>query len=110
VNLSGKDIFWLSITGLTGYLFYRVFHLGESLDEAWAHFWNGPKFWEGLTFNPATLGPPVQSTPGAAAAQNEWIKLGYLELLPDGSTQITPAGDAYIMRQKEKIVTGKIVN
>jgi len=104
VNLSGKDIFWLGITGLTGYLVYRVFHLGESLDVAWS------KFWECVHFTSAMLGSPVQLTPGAADAQNEWIKLGYLELLPDGSTQITPAGDAYIMRQKEKIVTGKIVN
>lgn len=53
------------------------------------------KFREGLAFDPNSLGAPVQLTDSAQAHQQWLIDQGYLELLPDGRTRITPAGYAY---------------
>jgi len=104
MNLKGKDIFWLSVTGVVGYMVYRVFALGESVSEA------AGNFWEGVTFDPASMGPPAQLTPGAQMSEADWIIKGYLERTPEGGTRLTPAGDEYIQQQREKIVTGKIIN
>ena len=57
------------------------------------------KIVEGLTFNPESLGPVAELTPGAVEAQNEYIRLGYLVRLADGRTRITPLGEAYIAEQ-----------
>lgn len=104
MKVTGKDLFYLSLIGAGAYIFYRVATFGETASEAFN------KFWSGLTFDTASLGPPIELTPGALASQEDWIKRGYLELLPDGGTRITPAGEAYIQQQREKIVQGQVIN
>jgi hypothetical protein len=104
MRLTGKDIFYLTLVGAGAYVLYRVFNFGESVSEA------VNKFWTGLTFDPASLGPAISMPPGAAQAQTDWIQRGYLEILPDGSTRITAAGEAYIRQQREKTVQGTVIN
>lgn len=112
MNVSGKDIFWLGLTGIAGYVLYRVINFGDSIAEA------ASSVWDGVTFDPSTMGPPAQLTKGAQLAQADWIAKGYLEFVEAGrqpfgytpTTRITPAGEAYIQRQRERDITGRVVN
>jgi hypothetical protein len=115
VNIKGKDIFFYSLTGVVLYVVYRMTNYGESASEAAIGFWDGltgddPRFWEGVFFDSASMGPSVQLTEGARASQADWIKRGFLEITPEGGTRITPAGEAYVQQQQEKIITGQVVN
>lgn len=76
------------------------------------------KFWEGLTFDPAMLGPTVTLTPQARMSREEYIKRGYLIFNPQtGQYEISPAGEAYIQQQQaaqgmgryERVINGKRV-
>jgi len=57
------------------------------------------KFGEALTFSESDLGPGVELSAGANLSQAEYIERGYLEVLPNGSTRITLAGEDYIASQ-----------
>jgi hypothetical protein len=104
MNLTGKDIITYATIGIVGYIAYRVFSLGENVGTA------VNKFWTGLTFDTESIGPYVTLTPGAQLSQADYIARGYLEILPDGRTRITPAGEAYIRSQQAKVVSGEIIN
>lgn len=102
--MRGKDLFFMMLAGITGYIAYRVLALGEPVGEALS------RFWEGLTFDADTLGPGVELTPEAKMSRAEYIRKGYLRVLPDGSTVITPLGEQYIQSQLEKEVQGDVVS
>jgi len=104
VNVKGKDVFFYTLTGVALYVVYRMMNFGENAGEAVA------KFWDGVTFDPESLGPRAQLTEGAQLSQADWITRGFLEMRPDGGTFITPAGEAYIQQQREKVITGQVVN
>lgn len=104
MNLTGRDVVTLVTVGVVGYIAYRVFSLGENVGTAFN------KFWTGLTFDTKSLGPYVTLTPGAQLSQADYIARGYLEILPDGRSRITPAGEAYIRAQQAKVVQGEIIN
>jgi len=57
------------------------------------------RFKEGLTFDPATLGPDIELTESAMDAQQQWVALGYLEYR-DGRYRLTEKGEQYIDEQK----------
>jgi len=103
MNVKGKDLFFYTLTGITLYMVYRMVNFGESLSEA------ASGFWEGLTFNPESLGPKAQLTEGAQLSQADWITRGFLEITPEGGTRITPAGEQYIRQQREKVINGQVV-
>lgn len=100
----GKDIFWLTFAGVAAYVAYRVFNYGDTIGEAM------DRFWEGLTFDADTLGPETQLTPGAQLSQAEYIRRGFLEVLPDGRTRITPKGEEYIRAQMAREIQGEVVS
>jgi len=104
MNIRGKDVFFYGLAGLGIYIVYRVLNFGDSITDAAA------SFWEGVTFDPDSMGPPAQLTEGAQLSQADWIAQGYLAFTPEGGTRITAAGEAYIQRQREKVVTGQVVN
>lgn len=58
------------------------------------------KFVEGVNFDEKTLGPKVELTPAAKMTQEHYIEMGYLEVLPDGRTRITPEGEDYIRQMQ----------
>lgn len=92
--MSGRDYFYIALGLAALWLAGRAIRGGEVLTEGAA------RLWEGVTFDPASLGESVQLTEGARLSQEQWIALGYLEMLPDGRTRITPAGQAYIDSQR----------
>ena len=112
MNIKGKDVFFYTLTGITLYVVYRMVNFGETVNEAVSGFW------EGVTFDPDSMGPGAQLTPGALQSQADWIAKGYLEFVDEGrqpfgyqpTTRITPAGEEYMRQQREKIVTGQVVN
>lgn len=115
MNVKGKDVFFYSLTGITFYVVYRMMNYGETVTEAVTGFWEGltgedPRFWEGVTFDPASMGPSAALTEGAQMSQADWITKGFLKMTPEGGTFITPAGEAYIRQQREKTITGQVVN
>lgn len=93
MTLRGSDWFYIAAGAVLLYAAYRMVRFGESAAQA------AGKIWDGLAFDPATLGPGVQLTPGARLSQQEFISRGYLQVLPDGRTRITPEGEAYIRSQ-----------
>lgn len=103
MKLTGRDLVSLGVLGIGAYVLYRVTRFGDSVGDAFNRFWTG------LTFDSSSLGPSPQLTPSAAQAQADWIQKGYLEILPDGGTRITPAGEAYIRQQREKVIQGEII-
>ncbi len=112
MNIKGKDVFFYTLTGVALFVVYRMMNFGETISEA------AGSFWEGVTFDPDSIGPGAQLTPGALQSQADWIAKGYLEFADVGrqpfgyerTTRITPAGEAYIRQQREKVVTGQVVN
>jgi len=103
MKLTGRDLVSFGVLGIGAYILYRVTRFGDSVGDALNRFWTG------LTFDSASLGPAIQLTPGAAEAQTDWIKKGFLEVLPDGGTRITPAGEEYIRQQREKVIQGQVI-
>lgn len=93
-KMGGKDIFYLAGLVAAAYAVYKISDTLGSLAD-----FDASKFYKGLTFNPASLGPPVELTPDAQARQTDWIERGFLEILPNGSTRITAYGQAYISEQ-----------
>ncbi len=112
MNVKGKDIFFYTLSGVALYVVYRMINFGDSISEA------AGSFWDGVTFDPDSMGTDAKLTPGALQSQADWIAKGYLEIVDVGrqpfgyepTTRITPAGEAYIRQQREKVVTGQVVN
>jgi hypothetical protein len=100
MRLTGKDVFYLALTGVGLFVVYRVVVAGDTVANAFS------KFWTGLTFDTTSLGPAIALPPGAAAAQADYIAKGFMT--PDG--KLTAAGEAYIKRMQEKVVTGEVIN
>lgn len=76
--------------GIGAYIAYRVVRFGEAVGDV------AKRLWDGITFDPASMGPFVTLTPGARMSEEEYLRLGFLERLPDGRTRITPLGEWYI--------------
>lgn len=96
MKVGGSDYFYIA-AGLAA--LYVVFRGVGALDS----FAGGlGRFLSALTFDPESLGRSPQLTAGAKASQEQWVALGYLEVLPDGSTRITEAGEAYIAAADEE--------
>ncbi len=104
MNVKGKDIFFYTLSGVALYVVYRMINFGDSISEA------AGSFWDGVTFDPDSMGPGATLTKGAQLSQADWIARGFLEITPQGGTRITPAGDSYIRQQREKVITGRVVN
>ncbi len=73
MNIKGKDVFFYTLTGVALFVVYRMMNFGENASEAIG------KFWDGVTFDPDTLGPGAQLTEGAQLSQADWIARGFLE-------------------------------
>ena len=79
------------------YVIYRVFGASDAVAAGAKKFSEGVRLMLG---DRTSLGTPVQTTPQAALSRDEYIKRGYLEVLPSGRTQITAAGQMYIRQQQ----------
>ncbi len=94
MKLQGIDYLYIAAGLAMLYVVWRAVSAGESVTDA------ARRFVAGINFDPSSLGPGVTLTPGAKMSEEEFIKVGYLVRLADGSTRITPAGQAYIDRQQ----------
>lgn len=81
------------------YVVYRIFGAGDSIAGGVKNFSEGVRTLFGDT---SFLGERVSTTPQAALSRDEYIKRGYLEVLPNGRTQITSAGRLYIEQQQRE--------
>lgn len=94
MKLQGKDYLYASLGIAVLWIVYR----GDRVVTAVAE--GAKKFVDGLAFDPATLGPSIDLTDSAKSGTDEYLKLGYLERLPDGTTRLTDKGRQYIESQK----------
>lgn len=92
--MKGKDYLYAALGLAAAYVAYRVVVRGERILDGVGNFWDA------LTFSSATLGEPAQLTSAARMSQADYIREGYLAVNADGSTTITPSGEAYIAQQR----------
>jgi len=71
-----------------------VTSVGEAVDSVKSGW---QKFKDGLTFDPASLGPDIQRPDGAQSEFDRYLELGYI----DKQGNITPQGEAYITWKKQ---------
>lgn len=81
------------------YVIYRVFGASASVAAGAKTFSEGVRAFLGDT---SFTGERVSATPQAALSRDEYIKRGYLEVFPNGRTQITAAGRLYIEQQQRE--------
>lgn len=71
-------------------IYYAIRRMGSGVVDGWG------RFVDAVNFDPESLGPNVELTDTAKGSKEWYIEQGYLEILPNGSSRITEAGEAYI--------------
>jgi hypothetical protein len=103
-RVTGKDIFYVVLAGGAAFALFKVFAGSAVLQQGLR------RFWDGMTFDPASLGPSAALTQGAQLSQQDYIERGYLEIDPaTGWSRITPAGEEYIRQQQAAATMGGYV-